>query len=164
MTSVSKLLINMFSMGAWFIVLAVFILLIGIAIYVANAIIMMNALKKIGYKHPWFVWIPFLSSYAIADLAKEDENGLVTIQGLKFDIKAYKFYWLLPTMIGSFSILFIPVGSIVGLVINACCGAICYKEFYSNFETIEKKNEWICYLTGVCPIIAPIKYLLCKNK
>jgi hypothetical protein len=128
-------------------------------VYVFNAIVMMKALKEIGYKYPWFVWIPFLNSYAIADLAKGDENGLVDIQGLKFDVRAYKFYWVIPTMISAFTLFYIPVGAIAGLAISAICGAICYKEFYSHFETIEKKDEWICYLTGVFPIIAPIKYL-----
>ena len=154
---------NLFTMGVGFIILAIFILLIAAAIYVFNSLFMMKALTHIGYKHPWFAWIPFLNSYAIADLAKGDENGLIDILGWKFDVRAYKFYWALPIMISSFSIFMIPLGSILGLAINAVCGAICYKEFYSNFETIDKKNEWVCYVTGICPIIAPIKFLCYKK-
>ena len=152
------------SISVGFIVLCIFFSLFSIAIYVANAIIMTKALTEVGYKYPWFSWIPFLKSYAIADLLKADENGLIVVGGLKFDIKVYKFYWLASLMVSSFVFFVIPVGAIVSIAINAFCGALCYKELYSNFEIIDKKNEWICYLTGIIPIIAPIKYLIYKNK
>ena len=153
------------ALGAGFMFLIGVFSLIGVVAHIVYAIFVGNALNKIGYKNWWFVWIPFLRQYAIADIVK-GEDGLVDVSGFRFEEKLYKFYWLVPIMIASFNFI-IPVGAILGLVINSVCGAICYKKLYSYFETVNESDvltQIILYTSGLFPIVPLIKCIMLSGK
>lgn len=70
--------------------LAIFVGILAIAVYVLYGISHMKALKAMGYDKAWAAWIPFFSSYALADCIPETKEN-VNMFGLSIPGQVFKF-------------------------------------------------------------------------
>ena len=62
---------SMAALGAFIASMAIFFLLIGIAIYVYFALTLSTIAKKLGYEYHWLAWIPVANLFLYPILAKK---------------------------------------------------------------------------------------------
>lgn len=112
-----------------FLMMQVIIFFAGVVVsYLWSSIVIRYMLKRVGYSHPNFAFVPFLNIYAMSDALP---GGLVMVLG-KFEVAhdIFKFWWLI-----SFLIMFIPVvGPLVGILLNFGCLITIYTFFYKFFK------------------------------
>jgi len=86
-----------------------------VAIYVLQGLGLMNMLRAVGYKKPWFAWVPVVNALAIGDLADLYDNG-----------KPKKGFGkkLMALMIAELAVfvLIIVLAFVVGVLTAACAG------------------------------------------
>lgn len=133
--------------------------IIGIIFYVLYGISHMKAYKMMGYKNAWGAWIPFYSSYVLADCIPETQEN-VNIFGLAIPGKLFKFWWII-----SFVVAYVPaVGTILSLAVTIICAGFCYTSIYSILEGKSKDEvKVVGYLSGWINLIATIKFLTYKK-
>lgn len=139
--------------------LAIFVGILAIAVYVLYGISHMKALKAMGYDKAWAAWIPFFSSYALADCIPETKEN-VNMFGLSIPGQVFKFWWLV-----SFVVAYVPaVGGILSLVVTILCAGFCYTSIYSILEGKSKDEvKVVGYLSGWINIIAIVKFFAYKK-
>lgn len=135
------------------------IAILAIAVYVLFGISHMKALKMMGYDKAWAAWIPFFSSYALADCIPETKEN-VDIFGLSIPGTVFKFWWLV-----SFIVAYVPVvGTLLSLAVTIICAGLCYTSIYSILEGKSKDEvKLVGYLSGWINIIAIVKFFTYKN-
>lgn len=133
--------------------------IIGIIMYVLYGISHMKAYKMMGYKNAWGAWIPFYSSYVLADCIPESKES-VNILGLSIPGTLFKFWWIV-----SFVVAYVPaVGTILSLVVTILCAGKCYTTIYATLEgKSQDEVKVVGYLSGWLSIIAIFKFLSYKN-
>lgn len=52
--------------------LGIFMIFIGLALYVYGALAMMTIAKKLGYDKPWLAWIPIANMFLLPILAEKE--------------------------------------------------------------------------------------------
>lgn len=57
------------------ILLYVFVMGFAVVMYVLQSLGFMSLLKKVGYKRPWFAWVPIVEAKAIGELADKYDDG-----------------------------------------------------------------------------------------
>lgn len=149
----------MAAMMASFAGLFAFAGIVGIAVYVLYGISHMKALKAMGYDKAWAAWIPFFSSYALADCIPETKEN-VNIFGLSIPGNVFKFWWLIAIVV-----TWVPVvGSILSLAVNIIGAGFCYTSIYSILEGKSKDEvKVVGYLSGWLNIIAIVKFFTYKK-
>lgn len=80
----------------------------AIIMYIISSIAQMRMLKKLGYDHPAFAWIPILSSYSLGWIAEQHDNGKPTR-------KYSKIYLVLQVVSIGMSIVTAIVSNVIGL-------------------------------------------------
>ena len=70
MTVLAQLFFVIFFFGVWSGAMG-----IAVVSYVFQSLGLMKMLKSVGYKRPWFAWIPLVNALAIGDLADCYDNG-----------------------------------------------------------------------------------------
>ncbi len=131
----------------------------GIVVYVLYGISHMKALKAMGYDKAWAAWIPFFSSYALADCIPETKEN-VNLFGISIPGTVFKFWWLI-----AFVVTWVPVvGSILSLAVNIIGAGFCYTSIYSILEGKSKDEvKVVGYLSGWLNIIAIVKFFTYKK-
>lgn len=139
--------------------LAIFVGILAIAVYVLYGISHMKALKAMGYDKAWAAWIPFFSSYALADCIPETKEN-VNMFGLSIPGQVFKFWWLV-----SFVVAYVPaVGGILSLAVTILCAGFCYTSIYSILEGKSKDEvKVVGYLSGWINLIAIVKFFTYKK-
>ena len=51
------------------------IIALSVAMYILQSLGLMSMLRSVGYKKPWFAWVPILNARACGDLADFYDNG-----------------------------------------------------------------------------------------
>lgn len=149
----------MAAMMASFAGLFAFAGIVGIAVYVLYGISHMKALKAMGYDKAWAAWIPFFSSYALADCIPETKEN-VNLFGISIPGTVFKFWWLI-----AFVVTWVPVvGSLLSLAVNIIGAGFCYTSIYSILEGKSKDEvKVVGYLSGWLNIIAIVKFFTYKK-
>ena len=147
------------AMMASFAGLLVFGAILSIAVYVLYGISHMKAFKMMGYDKAWAAWIPFFSSYALADCIPETKED-VNIFGLSIPGNLFKFWWIV-----SIVVAYVPaVGTLLSLAVTIICAGLCYTSIYSILEGKSKDEvKVVGYLSGWINIIAIVKFFTYKN-
>lgn len=112
-----------FAVLAGFLIVA---LIIGLVIYVFSAIALMTVAKKLNYKYPGLMWIPFVNIALIFHFAK--------------------FPWWL---VFAYALAWIPV---LGQIIQLGLLVIVIISYYRICETL-KRPGWWGILIGLVPIV-----------
>ena len=139
--------------------LFVFVAILGIAVYVLYGISHMKALKMMGYNKAWAAWIPFFSSYALADCIPETKEN-VNIFGISIPGTVFKFWWIL-----SIVVAYVPgIGTLLSMAVTIICAGLCYTSIYATLEGKSKDEvKVVGYLSGWIGIIAIVKFFTYKN-
>lgn len=139
--------------------LFVFGAIVSIVVYVLFGISHMKALRMMGYDKAWAAWIPFFSSYALADCIPETKEN-IDIFGISIPGNIFKFWWIL-----SLVVVFVPkFGTLLSTAVTIICAGLCYTSIYSILEGKSKDEvKVVGYLSGWLNIIAIAKFFTYKN-
>lgn len=147
--------------GGMMIGVAIFALIIAIAIYVVSSLAYMKAMKMSGYAYPVAAWVPFWRDYAIADTACAGQDP-VSLFGLSCPALLLKLYWLI-TLALSFVLNGSSVGNILVYIVNALFLAQIFTTLFARFEGKEEADcRVIGIVSGLLPIVAWVKFLMHK--
>lgn len=135
-------------------------LVLGIVAYVAMALAYQKALKLYDYAHPFFAWIPFLNTYALADAVAKGEPE-VEIFGQCIGSQIFKFWWAIQFLVSC-----IPyVGSIAGMVIRVICLGHCMTVVYADMDDkTYSECQALGYVSALVSLIFIVQMLLHKSK
>ena len=141
----------------------VFFLILVVALYVISALAFSKALKTVGYKYPWFAWIPFLNLYALTDAALDTDDDAkrilfnkvnITKQIAKFWIVAYIIIGRIPT-----------VGSYIAMALMVLVMGPVYALLYAKIEEKTYEDTQVLgYVSAFIPIVPVFKWLGLKTK
>ena len=140
-------------------VFAVLIIALVVVLYVLNGLGTSYVLKQMGFKYPWFAWIPILNFIALA-LACRDSEGNITLFGIKIPGIVFSLWYILVLVVTR-----IPnVGSILSIVVQVIFYGRTLQLVYSKMEgTDEKDNAILGYVSGFITIIPLIKFLMYRS-
>ncbi len=132
-----------------------FAAMISIAVWAFTSFAHMKAFKMMGYQNAWGAWIPFYSSYILADCIPETK-GDVDLWGFKVPGNVFKFWWLIV-----YAVAFIPlIGTILSMAGSIICAGYCYTSIFSILENKSKEDvQAFGYLSGWINLIAAFKFL-----
>lgn len=147
--------------GGMMIGVAIFALIIAIAVYVVSSLAYMKAMKMCNYAHPVAAWIPFWRDYAIADTSC-DGRDTVSLFGLPCPALLLKLYWLI-TLALSFVLSGSSIGNLLVYIINAIFLAQIFITLFARFEGKEEPDcRVIGIVAGLLPIVAWVKFFMYK--
>lgn len=120
---------------------------VTVVIYLWSAFVVRYMLKRVGYSHPNFAFVPILNVYAMSDALPE---GLVMILD-KFEVAhdIYKFWWLISALI-----MLVPViGPLVGLILYYGCLVTLFTFYYRFFKVSSGSVIILSLLSAFIPVI-----------
>ena len=166
-----------------------FLILVGIASYIMNAVALQKIASKRLIQNAWLAWIPIASSWLIGSIADEydEKNGIkrkwrvvllvlslisvigifVGYVGMVVSVVVMTMQETmspeLPNMIGLFigAYVFILVAAIVATALNICNMICLYKIFES---TVPEKSVKYLLISLLVPLGQSICLLICRNK
>ena len=166
-----------------------FLILVGIASYIMNAVALQKIASKRLIQNAWLAWIPIASSWLIGSIADEydEKNGIkrkwrvvLLVLSLISVIGIFAGYIgmvvsvvmmtmqetmspELPNMIGLFigAYVFILVAAIVATALSICNMICLYKIFES---TVPEKSVKYLLISLLVPLGQSICLLICRNK
>ena len=166
-----------------------FLILVGIAGYIMNAVALQKIASKRLIQNAWLAWIPIASSWLIGSIADEydEKNGIkrkwrvvLLVLSLISVIGIFAGYIgmvvsvvmmtmqetmspELPNMIGLFigAYVFILVAAIVATALSICNMICLYKIFES---TVPEKSVKYLLVSLLVPLGQSICLMLCRNK
>lgn len=138
-------------------------LLVLIIAYVLYAVAYYKALKAVGYKNPWMIFIPFACNYALTDAAFDSDEDASKIFFGAFTLPKtlVNFWWVLLLFTG-----YVPViGGLLTIALNVIFLGAIYTSLYSKIDgTNYADNKVLGYISSVITLIPIIKWIGLKLK
>lgn len=131
------------------------VLLIGVVMYVITSLAYKKVFDMYEYQNWVFAWIPFLRTYALADVCVKDEPEVVLL-GMHINSQLFKFWWVIQLVVA-----FIPyIGGIASFVLQIICLGHCYTTVYADMDDkTYSESQGLGYLSSVISLIFIIKAL-----
>lgn len=135
------------SFGAGFFVFMIIIALVSFALavvfYILNAIGFSKIAKKMGHPTPYFAWIPFVNSFLIGELAKEELKRVKNIYGPHTLYDNLGIFLIVVPLAGGFLGIIPVIGYLLSLAASVfslylACTAIfhIYKQFVGDSSAV----------------------------